>query len=454
MNQVFLFLIGGAVVTAAFGGDMKLLIDAAFDAAKGAVNIAFGLIGAMVLFLGMIQVLRDAGAVSAVARGLAPIMHRLFPEVPPDHPAMGAMVMNIAANVFGLGNAATPFGLKAMQELSKLNRYPGVASNAMVLFLAINTSGVAVFPSGVIGYRESLDSVNSGGIVLPSILATMTSTLVGIVVAFLLSKRTQFAAERFAEGAAAAEANGPSSLAAAVPDVDASALLEESREPAPAYRRWIAWGVGLALGVALVQEGLRQIAGIPVGFGQVPAELLSVGDFITKTVSSQWLIPCFFAFAVLFGWTRGVKVYESAIKGAREGFQIFVMILPFLVLILVAVGMFRASGALGLLQYWIAPVTDAVGFPVEALPMALLRPLSGSGALGVMNDTMKAYGPDSFVGNLVCVMQGSTETTFYVLAVYFGSVQIRAVRHAVLACLAADVAGIFAALFFTRLFLT
>ncbi len=453
MNQVFLVLIAGSVLTAAFTGTMADVMSAAFASAKSAVNIAFGLLGAMVLFLGMIQVLRDAGAVAAVARGLAPVMRRLFPEVPADHPAMGAMVMNIAANIFGLGNSATPFGLKAMQELDRLNPYPGVATNAMVLFLAINTSGVAVFPSGVISYRESLGALDPGGIVIPSILATMTSTTVGILVATLLSRRPQFEPGKFAEAAASAP-SVVSSLASGMREVDASELLEEAREPAPQHRKSIAWLIGFALLVGLVLECVRLVGGTPLSLAAAPDQTLTLGEFFTKTFSSQWLIPLFLAFIVLFGWARGVKVYESAIRGAKEGFQIFVLIVPFLVMILVAVGMFRASGALDAIQSLLAPVTSLIGFPVEALPMALLRPLSGGGASGIMNEAMQTYGPDSFVGNLVSVLNGSTETTFYVLAVYFGSVQIRAVRHAVIACLSADVAGVLAALFFTRLFLS
>jgi spore maturation protein SpmA len=478
MNAVFTVLIASSVLIAALTGRMDKVMASWVDSAKGAVEIAFGLIGYMVLFLGVIQVLRDAGAVGAVARLLAPVMRRLFPEVPPEHPAMGAMLMNLTANVFGLGNAATPFGLKAMQELNRLNLHPGVATNAMVLFLTINTSGVAVLPTGVIALRASLGSADPGGIFLPTLLSTMTSTAVGTLVAILLARRQRYAVERYVDRSAGEAA--PSSIAAGIAPVDASELLKEERSPTTPARKAVAWVAAAVFLVGLVHSGLYRMGGIdlfgwgdgvtaaaPAAAGEAAAAsdaatplapapapaLLSFGDFFAKELASQWLIPALLLFTVLFGWARGVKVYESAIKGARDGFQMFTMIVPFLVLILVSVSMFRASGALDALILVLSPVTSLIGFPAEALPMALLRPLSGGGAYAVMTETMKTYGPDSFPGYLVSVISGSMETTFYVLAVYFGSAQIRSVRHAIPACLAADVAGVLAALVFTRLLL-
>lgn len=481
MNAVFLILIGLAFCVGALNGtlpdtpmlgpggqpivgpDGQILMNpgvfnAALDSAKTAVTLAFGLLGPMALFLGVVQVLRDAGAVRGIARFVAPVMKWLFPEIPDGHPAMGAMVMNMAANIMGLGNAATPFGLKAMQELQKLNRHPGVATNSMVLFLAINTSGVAVFPSGVIAMRASLDSADPGGIVLPTILSTMVSTIVGVCAALWLSNRKSFSVARVLAGQADAAERAPAGPAKESSTVlDEDALVGEDRGPAPRFGPWLLRGFGVFVLFALVHEYLLSVVGIDVCAGllhqgRAPGSL-GTGEFITRVVMSNWLIPLFLAFALVFGYSRGVRVYESAIKGAKEGFQIFVMIVPFLVLILVAIGMFRASGALDAFTVLVTPLTGLIGFPPEALPMALVRPLSGGGATGVMMATMSDAGPDSFVGYLVSVMAGSTETTFYVLAVYFGSIQVRAFRHAVLACLCADGAGMLAALCWTRLLL-
>ena len=474
MNAVFTVLIATSVLIAAMTGRMDKVMASWVESAKGAVEIAFGLIGYMILFLGVIQVLRDAGAVGAVARALAPLMRKLFPEVPADHPAMGAMLMNLTANVFGLGNAATPFGLKAMQELNRLNPHPGVATNAMVLFLTINTSGVAVLPTGVIALRASLGSADPGGILLPTLLSTITSTLVGTTVALLLARRQRYAAERYVDRSAG-EPAAASNLSAGMATVDSSELLKEERAATSPARKALAWAAAAVFLVGLIHSGMVRMGGIDLlgwgdgvaatapATGDVPAESeqaapvaqerMGFGDFFAKELASQWLIPALLLFTVLFGWARGVKVYESAIKGARDGFQMFTMIVPFLVLILVAVSMFRASGALDALILVLRPITSLIGFPAEALPMALLRPLSGGGAYAVMTETMKTYGPDSFPGYLVSVINGSMETTFYVIAVYFGSAGIRSVRHAIPACIAADVAGVLAALVFTRLLL-
>jgi spore maturation protein SpmA len=435
VNAIFLALIVGAVLAAAFGGTMQQVTnEGIIGGAKVAVlDVALPLIGQMALWLGFLRVLRDAGVMRSIARGLAPIMTRLFPDVPAEHPAMGAMIMNIAANMLGLGNAATPFGLKAMVELNRLNTRPGAATNAMVLFLAINTSGVAVLPLGVIAIRGGLGSLDAGGIFVPSILATACSTLVAIAVAKSLQSLPMFAIERTELGESGAS-TGEGLSEMAEPELD-----EPEPQPAGGWRRVAMWLVLAALAVAAVLH-FQLVA--PVEGGTDTA----------KGMLSNWLLPTLMLAIAVFGASRQVKVYESVVKGAREGFDIVVMIIPFLVAILVSVAMIRASGLLDLIIGSIAPVTGAFGFPAEALPMALIRPLSGSGAMGVMVETMTTYGPDSFVGFLVSVMNGSTETTFYVLAVYLGAVRVRAVRHAVAACLAADLTGIVAATVWSRLF--
>jgi spore maturation protein SpmA len=433
LSAIFIALVAGAVLVAAFGGRMAATNDAAFDAAKNTVTIVLGLIGPMALWLGFMRVLREAGALAHLGRALAPLLRRLFPDVPPEHPAMGAMLLNLSANVLGLGNAATPFGLKAMRELETLNPRPGVATNAMALFLAINTAGVAVLPLGVIAVRASLGSENPAAIIAPSLLATFTGTLVAIAVAKALEGLPLFAPER------ARPSRTETGLAAsmALPEAGVAA---EAAAPPPLDRARSLLAAALALLFAIALA--RFLVAEP-----------SAGAFErVRDVLNGWLLPALMGAIVLVGFSRRVPVYDAFVRGAREGFDIAVAILPFLLAILVGVAMFRASGALDALTGIVSPVTSRVGFPAEALPMALIRPLSGSGAMGVMTETMQAHGPDSFVGYLVSVINGSTETTFYVLALYFGSIGVRTTRHTVAACVAADGAGIGAAFVFSRIF--
>jgi len=431
LNAIFIALLVGAVMTAAFNGTMPAVNEALFDSAKQAVTIALGLIGTMALWLGFFRVLRDAGFMTNIARALAPVMRRLFPAIPADHPAISAMIMNMASNVLGLGNAATPFGLKAMQELQKLNTNKAVASDSMALFLAINTAGIAVFPIGWIAVRASLDSANPSAILIPSVLATLCSTITAIIVAKSLARLQIFAYERsaaiFPEGSA----------------IDAADAEEIEVPEIAGVKSWSGWGVALLLAVG------AWIAAM------IARDLISAdGDTWAeaKEIFNTWLMPMLAVAISLFALSKRVKVYDSLVEGAREGFQIVIMIIPFLVAILVAVGVFRASGALDVVLAAIAPVTSLIGFPPEALPMALIRPLSGQGALGVLTETLQTYGPDSFVGYLSSVLAGSTETTFYVLALYCGSIRLKATRHAVFACIAADIGGALAALFWCRLF--
>ena len=434
LNAIFVGLIVISVLTGAFTGRMPEVMDASIESAKTAVSVAFGLLGMMVLWLGLMRVLRDAGLMDALARALAPLMRRLFPDVPPDHPALGAMIMNITANMLGLGNAATPFGLKAMQELERLNSRPGVATNAMGLFLAINTSGVAVMPLGVIAVRASMGSSDAAGIFVPSVLATMCSTFAAVVVAKILERRPRFAVERYADQVEPAVEE--ETLAAGIKGLDEAREVAAIRAETSPLRMAGLWTFLVLVAVAVVAYAR-----------QAPADLNAWA--ITRQVLSSWLLPVLMCVIVLVGFGRRVKVYDSVVKGAREGFDIFVMIIPFLVVILVAVGMFRASGAL---DYTAAALASFTSVPAEGLMMGLVRPLSGSGALGVMTEAMAANGPDSFTGYLVSTMSGSTETTFYVLALYLGSVQVRAARHTVIACLAADLTGFVAAFGLCRLF--
>ncbi|SDX18674.1 nucleoside recognition domain-containing protein [Thiocapsa roseopersicina] len=394
---------------------MAVLSSEMLAAASGAVELAIGLVGVMTLFLGLMKVAEAGGMLVVIARLIRPLMTRLFPEVPPDHPAMGAMILNMSANALGLGNAATPFGIRAMQELDKLNTRPGTATNSMALFLAINTSSVTLLPTGVIALRAAAGSNDPAGILPTTLFATLCATIAAIL-----------AARAYQRFSPLGPPEPSTTITATTPVEDTPAGADPPAElPADsgAYPIWVSI---LALGgvVALI-----------------PAAILW-GDRV-----SPWIVPSLMLGFLMFGVLRGVRVYEVFVEGAQEGFQVALRIIPYLVAILVAVAMFRASGAMDVLVNLLGGFTSRVGLPAEALPMALLRPLSGSGAYGVMASIINdpAIGPDSYVGYLVSTIQGSTETTFYVLAVYFGAVRIRRMRHTLAAALTADLVAVIAA---------
>jgi len=436
MNLIFFVLIAAAFLSAAWrelteiGTDsqpMQELSQAAISSAGSAVELAIGLVGVMALFLGLMKIAEAGGLLTVLARLLRPMMTRLFPSVPPEHPAMGAMILNFSANILGLGNAATPFGIRAMQELNKLNPHPGTATNAMALFLAINTSSITLLPTGVIALRASLGAAEPAAILPTTLFATLFATITGITSALVLQRffppppatprdgpeapDSPDQAEPAAPGEGEKDAGGPQPLNIEV--------------PAEGYPGWVS---------ALALAGVLAIIPLTILYGQVIA---------------PWIIPGLILGFLLFGVARGVRIYEVFVEGAKEGFQVALRIIPYLVAILVAVGMLRASGALGVFVGLLAPWTTPLGMPPEALPMALLRPLSGSGAYGIMAGIMQdpATGPDTYVGLLVSTLQGSTETTFYVLAVYFGAIQVRRVRHTLAAALSADVVAVIAAVF-------
>jgi spore maturation protein SpmA len=428
LNAIWLGLVLASVLCAAFTGRMEATKAELFRGAQSGVTVVFDLVGAMVLFLGLMRVAQDGGLLRAVARALAPLLRRLFPDVPSDHPAMGAMIMNLASNVLGLGNAATPFGLKAMVELGRLNRTPGAASDSMALFLAINATSVAIFPTGVIAIRAGMGSAMPDAIWGPTLLATTASTLTAVGMCFALRRLPVFAprpSEADAEPAPAASdaASAAGQAPAAAPDV-----LPPRPGPTTPAARAVILGFLALLAIAL----WRHLAALPPEVERGGALLDVLGG---------WFLPVFVAALLLIGLAGRVPVYERAIEGGREGLEVAVRIVPFLVMILTALAMLRASGALELLTGAIDPLTGPLGFPAEALPMALLRPLSGSGAYGVMVELMKTHGPDSFVGILVGVMNGSTETTFYVLTLYLGAARVRDARYILFACLTGDVVG-------------
>jgi len=429
LNWIWLGLVVVAIAYGGWNGTLLPGVDAETQPgvvaaignyAKAAVTLVIGLVGFMVFWLGVMRVAFDGGLRDRIARAIAPLTLRLFPEVPPDHPAMSAMVMNMASNILGMGNAATPFGLKAMRELARLNPHPGSASNAMVLFLAINTSAITLLPPlGTIAIRASAGSADPYAIWIPTVIATTCSTL-GAVTAYVLLGGMRVFAHRPLADAAAAEAAAR------------DALPEADLPPTPPARPTLARNVLTAL--------------VVLGIGFVMASDLARLDAPSASeaaahVAQAWLIPLLLLGLLLFGFRQGVDVYESAVDGAREGLDVAVRIVPYLVIILVAIGMLRASGAITAASQLLDPYTSAVGVPAEALPMVLLRPLSGSGAFAVMNDIIVAHGADSFIGQLTSTLMGSTETTFYVLAVYFGAAGVRVGRHTVLACLAGDFCG-------------
>lgn len=423
MNILFFALIATAFVVTGYRqifwvpdspdqiAPMQALAAGMIDSAKGSVELALGLVGVMAFFLGLMKVAEAGGLLVVIARVLRPLMVRLFPDVPAEHPAMGAMVMNLSANALGLGNAATPFGIRAMQELNRLNPHRGSASNAMALFLAINTSSITLLPTGVIALRASAGSMDPAGILPTTLFATLCSTTVAIFAARFMA--------RFSEVAP------PKGFVPPEPEDSEASEQEPVADVSHAggYSVWISWAVLVLI------------------LGLVPVTV------VYGAVISPWIIPGLAVLLLSFGLVRGVAVYEVFVAGARDGFQVAIRIIPYLVAILVAVGMLRNSGALDYLIQGIGQFTQVVGLPAEALPMALLRPLSGSGAYGILAATIEdpAIGPDSYVGYLVSTLQGSTETTFYVLAVYFGAVQVRRVRHALAAGLTADLAGIMGA---------
>jgi spore maturation protein SpmA len=405
---------------------MPAVSNAAFDGAKSAVDLVIKLTGVMIFMLGLLRVALDGGLLRAIARLLAPAMRRLFPEVPPEHPAMASMVMNFATNILGMGNAATPFGLKAMRELDRLNPLRGVASDAMVLFLAINATAITLFPpAGTMAVRAAAGSTAPWAIWVPTLIATTCSTATAVLAFYLLRGLPRYAAVPL-ESPPGAAAPAPEAIPA--PDAALERALAESASAAESWRRVLIASVLGALALGLVLDIARSLETQPA-------------LEIAKQLLQGWLFPVLIVGLLLVGVAGRVPVYEAMVEGAKEGLEVGIRILPYLVAILAAVSMLRASGGLDLVIGFLDPFTSRVGVPAAVLPMVLLRPLSGSGAFAVMAEIVNTHGPDSFVGNLACTLQGSTETTFYVLTLYFGAAGVRNIRHTLVACLIGDLAG-------------
>ena len=398
----FLVAFAVALVRLIFWGDTEVfpaIMNSTFSSAKSAFEISLGLTGVLSLWLGIMRIGERGGVVSVVARWLAPVFSKIFPDIPKGHPVTGTIFMNFAANMLGLDNAATPMGLKAMEQLQELNTEKDTATTPMIMFLVLNTSGLTLVPISVMVYRAQLGAAQPTDVFVPILLATFFSTVVGLIVTCLYQRINLF------------------------------------------NRTLLLFLGALCALVALIIWG----------FSAMPREQMDVVSSTFANVFLCGIIACF----IIAGMRKKINVYDTFIEGAKEGFQTAVRIIPYLVAILVAIGVFRASGAMDFLIDGIAWCVALVGGDTEfvgALPTALMKPLSGSGARGLMVDAMTTYGADSFVGRLACLFQGATDTTFYILAVYFGSVGIRKTRHAVTCGLLADLAGIISAIFICYLF--
>ena len=391
-----------ALMRRIFMGDVEVfpaIMNSTFSSAKTAFEISLGLTGVLSLWLGIMRIGEKGGVVNVVARWLAPVFSKIFPDIPKGHPVTGTIFMNFAANMLGLDNAATPMGLKAMEQLQELNTKKDTATNPMIMFLVLNTSGLTLVPISVMVYRAQMGAAQPTDVFVPILLATFFSTIVGLIVTCLNQRINLF------------------------------------------NRTLMLFLGALCTLVALIIWG----------FSAMPREQMDVVSSTFANVFLFSIITCF----IIAGMRKKINVYDTFIEGAKEGFETAVRIIPYLVAILVAIGVFRASGAMDFLIDGIAWCVAALGGDTEfvgALPTALMKPLSGSGARGLMVDAMTTYGADSFVGRLACLFQGATDTTFYILAVYFGSVGIRKTRHAVTCGLLADLAGILSAIFICYLF--
>ena len=447
LNYIWLGLMVCAVIIGGWNGRLKEVAAGGLDCANSAVvGTAFGLIGVMALWLGIMRLAERAGLVSLLARALRPVLRFIFPEVPANHPAMGSMVMNIAANMLGLGNAATPLGLRAMKDLESLNPRPGTATNAMCTFLAINTSGIQLVPVTAIAILAANKSTNPTAIVGTSIICSGCAAVAGVLMAKFLSRLPVFRPKQAFASQAAIDSRTSQSTAGAVegkPAVQEAGTLQ----PLP----W--WGgvIITAFLLCFVCFFLRLI--LPETFGLPASTEPTQRTMFGRVVSAVSLlaIPFLLSAIPLFAALRRVKVYEEFVDGAKEGFNVAIRIIPYLVAILVAMGMFRAAGGIDWLSGALSPVLGLVGFPTDLLPMVLVRPLSGSGALGFFTELVQHWGPDSMIARMGGTIYGSTETTFYVLAVYFGSVAITRTRHALLAGLTADFVSVAMAFFVCKM---
>ena len=460
LNYIWLALVVLAVAIGGWNDRLSEVTAGAFDGAKTAVTIALGLIGVMALWLGVMRLAERAGLVQRIAAGLRPIMRRLFPDVPPEHPAMGSMLMNMAANMLGLGNAATPLGLRAMHDLETLNPRPGVASNAMCTFLAINTASVQLIPATAIALLAAAGSVRPTAIVGTALLATLCAATVAISAAKILEKLPFFRLPktRIPEGDAPAELArqpGDSTGIAPTPQVNVASVAAtdtfktDGLPPKAKPRAWISVLLAV-LGFFFIALFARMV--FPGWFNLPPNPNAAMQNAFVRSVNALSIlaIPFLLSFFPVYAATRGVNVYEEFVEGAREAFDVILRIIPFLVTMLVAISMFKGAGGIDLLTHLLTPVLAPLQFPTDLLPLALMRPLSGSATLALLTDIIHRLGPDNIVSRMAATIYGSTETTFYVAAVYFGSVGVKQTRHAIPAGLLGDLAGVIASVIVCR----
>lgn len=443
LNYIWLALILLSVAIGGWNDRLKDVTDGAFDGAKTAVTIALGLIGIMALWLGVMRLAERAGLVQRIARALRPIMRLLFPELPADHPAIGSMVMNMAANMLGLGNAATPLGLRAMRDLETLNPRPGVATNSMCTFLALNTSSVQLIPTTAIALLAAAGSRRPTAIVGTALLATLCAATVAIISVKLLEKLPFF---RIREATARDEPSAVSTRADERPAINERAPLISPPRKVPL------WGKAMLTLLVLYFATLFARMVYPPLFNlQMDAATISQSGFVRFVNALSLLaIPFLLSFFPVYAFTRGLKVYEEFVEGAKEGFGVILKIIPFLVTMLVAINMFKGAGGIDLLTHALTPVLAPLHFPPDLLPLALMRPLSGSGTLALLADVVHRLGPDNIVSLMAATVYGSTETTFYVAAIYFGAVGVKQTRHAIPAGLLADLAGVIASIAICR----
>jgi spore maturation protein SpmA len=456
LNYIWLGLMVLAVVIGIATNSLEAVGKAAFERAEYAVmKLALPLAGIMALWLGIMRLAEKAGLIQVMARAMRPVMKWLFPEVPVQHPAMGSMLMNMAANILGLSNAATPLGIRAMKDLESLNPRPGVASNAMCTFLAINTSSLQLIPATAVAVLAVAGSVNPSAIVSTAILATFFSSAAGITAVKLLEKLPGYRLEPIPDGDRPEAQTEESKIQNPKSEIEKDSAAAAPDESAPlAPFNWLAWTT-LAVFAGFFAWGFVRI-GFPEALNYEAAAAVAQKNPFLRTLHaiSMLAIPFLLAFFPLYAALRRVKVYEEFVEGAKEGFKTSVMIVPYLVAILVAIGMFREAGGIEMISRALQPVLQALGFPTELLAMCLIRPLSGSGTLGLFSDIVKEFGPDSLLARTAGTIFGSTETTFYVIAVYFGAVAVKRTRHAVPAGLIADAVGIIASIIICRLMFT
>ncbi|MFO1513557.1 MAG: nucleoside recognition domain-containing protein [Verrucomicrobiota bacterium] len=451
LNYIWLGLVVLAVVIGGLVGKLPEVAAKTFEMADAAVlKTAFSLIGVMALWLGIMRLAERAGLVTLLARVLRPVMRRLFPDVPPEHPAMGSMLMNIAANMLGLGNAATPLGLRAMKDLESLNRHPGTATNAMCTFLAINTSGIQLIPVTAIAIFAANKATNPAAIVGTAMMATACAATGGVVMAKLLARLPMF---RLGPAPLPAAAQTDDESSAESQASTSSANDKTSVEEAATLQPLQWWGRMILAAYLLFFGWLFLRAAFPLWFNLPLADEAARQTVFVRVVSavSNLSIPFLLSLFPLYAGLRRVKVYEEFVDGAKEGFDVAIRIIPYLVAMLVAIGMFRAAGGIDMVSAVLSPVLNLVGFPTDLLPMVLMRPLSGSGTLGMFTELVQHFGADSLIARTAGTIYGSTETTFYVLAVYFGSVGVKKTRYAVAAGLTADLIGVIASVIICRM---